>query len=607
DAMSKDPAAHALAFRVMRLCRPALQADLPLRCSAHDLWLGEDDPPLASSAPPPPDDAVSTAATGLGGAGLGGAGGARASAGDGGSGRGLGVVGAATAAADSDKYFASRVELRSPLDALGLSGMLVLPQSFGSIHLGETFCSYISVGNHSDRHVSNVVIKAELQTERHRVVLADNSSSPLERIQAGGRHDFIIEHDIKELGSHTLVCSAHYIDFGEHKVLPQYFKFMAANPLSVKTKVRTIRESTFLEACIENGSKAALFLDQVRFEPTPAWQVAQLEPEFTGKEEEEEEDGEEGAREEWGGAAVTDEEDDTVTGVAWSEVRCLPFHILVSPGKLSFTSHQKNETRDISFTTSFPLFLPPSLNLSLPQSLPPSLTHSLTLSLTHSLTPSLPHSLTLSLPPSFLPYPNPRALFKPVDLIRANGGTRHFLYHLHRTPPPPAAAGGGGAGEGGGGAAKVEGGNTLGRLEILWRSTLGEPGRLQTQQILGNPIARKEVELKLVSLPSRIVLERPFLVHCRVHNNSDRPLGPLRIVIARDEPVTTTTPRAIVVSGPWTMTIISIAPNSSADFNLSMVALASGVHKISGVGVVDARDSKPYDALTPTEVYVELQ
>ncbi|GJP48235.1 hypothetical protein CLOM_g7500 [Closterium sp. NIES-68] len=519
--MSKDPAAHALAFRVMRLCRPALQADLPLRCSAHDLWLGEDDPPLASSAPPPPDDAVSTAASGLGGSGLGGTAGARASAGDGGPGRGLGVVGAATAAADSDKYFASRVELRSPLDALGLSGMLVLPQSFGSIHLGETFCSYISVGNHSDRHVSNVVIKAELQTERHRVVLADNTSSPLERIQAGGRHDFIIEHDIKELGSHTLVCSAHYIDFGEHKVLPQYFKFMAANPLSVKTKVRTIRESTFLEACIENGSKASLFLDQVRFEPTPAWQVSQLEPEFTGKEEEEEEDAEEGAREEWGGAAVADEADDTLAGVAWSEVR---------------------------------------------------------------------------------------ALFKPVDLIRANGGTRHFLYHLHRTPPPPAGAGGGGAGEsGGGGGAKVEGGNTLGRLEILWRSTLGEPGRLQTQQILGNPIARKEVELKLVSLPNRIVLERPFLVHCRVHNNSDRPLGPLRIVIARDEPVTGSTPRAIVVSGPWTMTIVSIASNSSADFNLSMVALASGVHKISGVGVVDARDSKPYDALTPTEVYVELQ
>ncbi|CAI5505439.1 unnamed protein product [Closterium sp. Naga37s-1] len=126
----------------------------------------------------------------------------------------------------------------------------------------------------------------------------------------------------------------------------------------------------------------------------------------------------------------------------------------------------------------------------------------------------------------------------------------------------------------------------------------------------------------------------PPQVHCRVHNNSDRPLGPLRIVIARDEPVTTTTPRAIVVSGPWTMlpaphhplpppppflvprlmhARISMPPDltlmlSCATVLLkpppcqSMVALASGVHKISGVGVVDARNSKPYDALTPTKV-----
>ncbi|CAI5505438.1 unnamed protein product [Closterium sp. Naga37s-1] len=482
--MSKDPAAHALAFRVMRLCRPALQADLPLRCSAHDLWLGEDDPPLASSAPPPPDDAAHNQRTTT-------------------------LLHPALHSQETHTHTSCQTSHNSFITPFPPPRILP-PPGHHPIHLPPPALSPLVPSAPSFPPLTLTYRHPSSPPHTH------DKCSPVE-ICLSMKHDCPLR----------LVCSAHYIDFGEHKVLPQYFKFMAANPLSVKTKardhagvVRTIRESTFLEACIENGSKAALFLDQVRFEPTPAWQVAQLEPEFTGKEEEEEEDGEEGAREEWGGAAVADEEDDTVTGVAWSEVR---------------------------------------------------------------------------------------ALFKPVDLIRANGGTRHFLYHLHRTPPPPAAGGGGGAGEGGGGAAKVEGGNTLGRLEILWRSTLGEPGRLQTQQILGNPIARKEVELKLVSLPTRIVLERPFLVHCRVHNNSDRPLGPLRIVIARDEPVTTTTPRAIVVSGPWTMTIISIAPNSSADFNLSMVALASGVHKISGVGVVDARDSKPYDALTPTEVYVELQ
>ena len=45
--------------------------------------------------------------------------------------------------------------------------------------------------------------QAELQTERQKVVLTDNSKSAIQLLPAGGRHDFIIEHDIKELGSHT--------------------------------------------------------------------------------------------------------------------------------------------------------------------------------------------------------------------------------------------------------------------------------------------------------------------------------------------------------------------------------------------------------------------
>jgi hypothetical protein len=46
-------------------------------------------------------------------------------------------------------------------------------------------------------------VQAELQTERQRLTLADSTKAPLDYIRAGGRHDFIIEHDIKELGPHT--------------------------------------------------------------------------------------------------------------------------------------------------------------------------------------------------------------------------------------------------------------------------------------------------------------------------------------------------------------------------------------------------------------------
>jgi hypothetical protein len=190
---ARDGAAHSLVFRVMRLCRPALQVDFPLRIHPGDL-IGESDilPPQSSTIP--------------------------------------------------DGSFTGRSELRSSMDAFGVTGMLVLPQTFGSIYLGETFCSYISVSNSSVHEVTQVVVKAELQTERQRVTLADNTHSPMVTLKAGGRYDFIIEHDIKELGAHTLICSATYTDpDGDRKHLPQYFKFLASNPLSVRTKVGCLR------------------------------------------------------------------------------------------------------------------------------------------------------------------------------------------------------------------------------------------------------------------------------------------------------------------------------------------------------------------------------
>ena len=60
-------------------------------------------------------------------------------------------------------------------------------------------------------------------------------------LQPGGRLDFLIRHDVKEIGQHTLICSAAYTTVeGERRFLPQYFKFTSANPLSVRTKVRRL-------------------------------------------------------------------------------------------------------------------------------------------------------------------------------------------------------------------------------------------------------------------------------------------------------------------------------------------------------------------------------
>ena len=137
----------------------------------------------------------------------------------------------------------------APSDAAGLRGALLLPQSFGSIHLGESFASYVSVANFSSRRVTLVGVKAELQTDKTRAVLHDTTAAPAASLAPGERLDVLVEADVKAAGAHTLVCSAAYVDAdGERRFLPQYFKFNAANPLAVRTKART-RQPLVMHSC----------------------------------------------------------------------------------------------------------------------------------------------------------------------------------------------------------------------------------------------------------------------------------------------------------------------------------------------------------------------
>lgn len=90
---------HSLAFRVMRLCRPSVHVDPPLLLDPADLLIGEDllDDPIAAENVPH-------------------------------------LIGGGAHVADpsnSDPNYRGRFLLHQFSDAMGLSGLLVLPQSFG--------------------------------------------------------------------------------------------------------------------------------------------------------------------------------------------------------------------------------------------------------------------------------------------------------------------------------------------------------------------------------------------------------------------------------------------------------------------------------------------
>jgi len=176
-------------------------------------------------------------------------------------------------------------------DARATRGELVLPQSFGAVALGERFSSFVVFGNFTRESgggggtVREIGIKIELQTERQRATLYDGTKTPIACLRPGEKTDVIVTKDLKELGAHTLVCSATYYDeSGERKYLPQYFKFKVSNPLSVRTKVRAApRGRVFLETCIENVTRYPLLLHKARFEAASGLVATEITPERGGE------------------------------------------------------------------------------------------------------------------------------------------------------------------------------------------------------------------------------------------------------------------------------------------------------------------------------------
>lgn len=78
-----------------------------------------------------------------------------------------------------------------------------------------------------------------------------------------------------------------------------------------------------------------------------------------------------------------------------------------------------------------------------------------------------------------------RDIFKPPVLIRAGGGIYNYLYQLKPSSEESSQV-------------KVDGSNILGKFQITWRTNLGEPGRLQTQNIHGTVSTQRSYLLTLI-------------------------------------------------------------------------------------------------------------
>ncbi|KAG8724135.1 hypothetical protein FRC09_000209 [Ceratobasidium sp. 395] len=186
----------------------------------------------------------------------------------------------------------------STLRDLALSPVLLLPEAFGSISLGETFTSSLCVNNESALEIIGSHLLVEIQTASNKVLLGEIGGIE-SRLQPGEMLQLVVSHEIKELGQHVLACtvSYHVPPALRNSTVPpedpanptlrtirKFYKFMVSNPLSVRTKVHVPRSPTallspverhkvFLEVHVQNLTAKPLHFERIQFECADGWKL----------------------------------------------------------------------------------------------------------------------------------------------------------------------------------------------------------------------------------------------------------------------------------------------------------------------------------------------
>uniref|UniRef100_A0A3B4BYC0 Trafficking protein particle complex subunit 13 n=1 Tax=Pygocentrus nattereri TaxID=42514 RepID=A0A3B4BYC0_PYGNA len=168
-------------------------------------------------------------------------------------------------------------------ETLMLGEMLTLPQNFGNIFLGETFSSYISVHNDSNQVVKDILVKADLQTSSQRLNLSASNSAVAE-LKPECCIDDVIHHEVKEIGTHILVCAVSYTtQSGDKLYFRKFFKFQVRAYLTLLYYFLFLYE-VFLEAQIQNITTSPMFMEKVSLEPSMMYNVTELNTVASGKE-----------------------------------------------------------------------------------------------------------------------------------------------------------------------------------------------------------------------------------------------------------------------------------------------------------------------------------
>ena len=141
--------------------------------------------------------------------------------------------------------------------------------------------------------------------------------------------------------------------------------------------------------------------------------------------------------------------------------------------------------------------------------------------------------------------------------------------------------------------------STLGRMDVTWRSAMGEAGRLQSNTVQRKLPPARGVEVSVVSAPPEVGLETPFTVSCQVTNTSQAEMQ-----LQLNANVTGPSGGAILIDGLCTRNLGTFKSQASMPLELRLIAIEPGIHTISGLQLIDALTEQVHEVGTLADVLV---
>ncbi|CDI86193.1 hypothetical protein, conserved [Eimeria praecox] len=123
--------------------------------------------------------------------------------------------------------------------------------------------------------------------------------------------------------------------------------------------------------------------------------------------------------------------------------------------------------------------------------------------------------------------------------------------------------------------------SNLGTLTLQWRTSTGGVGTLSNYELVNAPKPIQPLEMRLVTFPSSVEVDRPFTVELEVINRLQTDLQlMLSVKLSQLEP--------FVLEGPKQLTLGPLGPMSSKKFSFEVLCLQPGFHSLRGIHVYDS-------------------